>query len=254
MVQVIANLLTNAAKYTEDGGEIRLSAVREDDWGVVSVRDNGIGIGPELLPHVFELFVQADQSASRAQGGLGIGLTLVRNLVELHGATVEARSPGLGGGSEFVVRLPLVEAAICNSYREADSAPSRAIRRRLLVVDDNQDAARMLATLLRLKGQEVRVAHDGAAALELLKAEQPDLVFLDLGMPGMDGYEVARRIRSEPDIAHIKLAALTGWGQEEDRRRTAEAGFDCHLTKPLDARTLDAVLAQLSPVGTHSTF
>jgi PAS domain S-box-containing protein len=245
MVQAIANLLTNAAKYTEDDGSIWLSAVRDGAAAVVCVRDNGIGIAPEMLPHVFELFVQADQSSSRAQGGLGIGLTLVRNLVELHGATVEARSRGLGSGSEFVIRLPLTKGPRCESSSAPAAVPSRPIRRRLLIVDDNQDAAKMLATLLRLKGQEVRVAHDGAAALEMLSGERPDLVFLDLGMPGLDGYEVARRIRSRPDLAGVKLAALTGWGQDEDRRRTSEAGFDCHLTKPLDVRTIDALLAEL---------
>ena len=249
MVQVIANLLTNAAKYTQEGGTIRLSAVRDDDSAVLSVCDNGIGIAPEMLPHVFELFVQADPSASRAQGGLGIGLTLVRNLVELHGATVEARSPGLGAGSEFIVRLPLVKASPSGSLHTGNAVPPPVPRRRLLIVDDNQDAARMLAALLRLKGQDVRVAHDGAGALALLQSERPDLVFLDLGMPGMDGYEVARRIRSQPELAAVKLAALTGWGQDEDRRRTSEAGFDCHLTKPLDAKTIDAVLAELRPGG-----
>jgi CheY-like chemotaxis protein len=244
MAQVLANLLTNAAKYTEDGGEIRLTAHRDAGHAVVSVRDTGIGIAPDMLPHVFELFVQVDHEATRAQGGLGIGLTLVRNLVEMHGGDVQARSPGLGEGSEFIVRVPLT-----NTQREGTDATrpastaDHAHGKRLMVVDDNRDAANTLALLLQLKGNTVRVAHDGQSALEIAAGFRPDLIFLDIGMPKMDGYEVARRIRLSSDLKQIKLAALTGWGQEEDRQRSVEAGFDHHLVKPPQAHEIDFVLA-----------
>jgi PAS domain S-box-containing protein len=243
MAQVLANLLTNAAKYTADGGQIHLSVRHEDDQGLISVRDNGIGIAPDLLPQVFELFVQADHATTRAQGGLGIGLTLVRNLMEMHSGEVEAHSEGLDRGSEFVVRLPVLRSvgvADCIPV-PAESAPS-AGRKRLLVVDDNRDAANTLALLLKLKGHTVRVAHDGQTALEIAASDRPDLIFLDIGMPGMDGYEVARRLRLDPDLRHIRLAALTGWGQAEDRRRSAESGFHHHLVKPPAAAEIDAVL------------
>ena len=247
MAQVIANLLTNAAKYTEDGGTIALTATRREDMALLTVRDNGIGIAPDMLPHIFELFVQADSTSTRAQGGLGIGLTLARNLVELHGGGIEARSPGLGQGSEFTLRLPLIvgPASTPRAEQHDERRPQTGGVRELLIVDDNRDAAKMLAMLLRLKGHSVRVVHNGAAALEALGALTPELVFLDIGMPGMDGYEVARCIRGRSEWADIKLVALTGWGQAEDRRRTAEAGFDQHLVKPPDPLAIDAVLAEL---------
>jgi len=248
LAQVITNLLTNAAKYTEPGGRIRLIGGREGNEAVLRIQDNGIGIGPDMLPHVFELFVQVDHAAARSQGGLGIGLTLVKNLVEMHAGTVEAHSEGLGKGSEFVVRLPISS----QRPREHSTAESEQTTRptspsgfRLLVVDDNQDAASTLAMLLKLQGHEVQTAYSGPAALEMVKRSAPDVVFLDIGMPGMDGYEVARRIRQEPGLERIVLAALTGWGQQEDRRRTAEAGFDHHLVKPPELSALDAVLTGL---------
>jgi PAS domain S-box-containing protein len=248
LTQVFGNLLTNAAKYTEANGRIWLSARRDGGHAVLSIRDTGIGIAPDMLPHVFELFVQADHTSTRAQGGLGIGLTLVKNLVEMHGGTVEARSSGLGGGSEFVVTLPLVvpvSTPANGSDRDGFRAPPATSGYRLLVVDDNRDAALSLAVLLRLQGHDVQVAHDGPTALQVAMRFQPDLMFLDLGMPRMDGYEVARRIRSTPELSRIKLAALTGWGQQEDRRRTAEAGFDHHLVKPPEPKLVEALLAEL---------
>lgn len=246
MVQVVANLLTNAARYTEDGGTIALTVTRHEDMASLTVRDNGIGIAPDMLPHIFDLFVQADSTSTRAQGGLGVGLTLARTLIELHGGRIEARSPGLGEGSEFTLRFPLMDGP-ANSPRGEDEGrrPQTGAVRELLIVDDNRDAAKMLAMLLRLKGHSVRVVHDGASALEAVGAHSPELVFLDIGMPGMDGYEVARRIRGRAEWANIKLVALTGWGQEEDRRRTAEAGFDHHLVKPPDPAEIDTVLTEL---------
>jgi PAS domain S-box-containing protein len=252
LTQVIGNLLTNAAKYTDPGGRIWLTAERDGDMAVLRVRDNGIGIAPNLLPNVFELFVQADHSSTKAQGGLGIGLTLVKNLVEMHNGVVQARSEGLGRGCEFVVKLPLVLQAL-----GPDHAPRKGRRtlrppspsgKRLLVVDDNEDSANSLAMMLRLNGHEVRVAFSGVAALEMTKVYTPDMVFLDIGMPGMDGYEVARRMRQQPGLQNIVLVALTGWGQQEDRRRTAEAGFNHHLVKPLDPDALERLLVEAKRV------
>lgn len=247
MAQVFANLFNNAAKYTPAGGRISLSAKREGADIEVRVRDTGIGIAPELLSGIFDLFVQADPSASRSQGGLGIGLTLVKSLVEMHGGTICARSGGLGRGSEFVVRLPLARAQSADGSRDSASMqlPPARIIRRVLVIDDNQDAAETLALLLQLEGHEVHVAHDGPAGLEAAVSLRPDVIFLDLGMPGMDGYEVARRLRQEPGLKETRLAALTGWGQQEDRRRSAEAGFDAHLVKPVDPTAIHLFLSDV---------
>ncbi len=247
LAQVVGNLLTNSAKYSEPHGQIWLTAWREDDQAVLSVRDMGIGIAPDMLPHVFELFVQADHASTKAQGGLGIGLTLVKNLVEMHNGSVQAHSAGLGQGSEFTVRLPLVSVEPIEDAT-APLEPEQAAPisgHRLLVVDDNHDAAISLSMLLRLQGHEVRVAHDGASALEIVARFRPDLIFLDIGMPGMDGYEVARRIRKMPGLDTTILVALTGWGQREDRRRTAEAGFNHHLVKPPEPLAVEAILASL---------
>jgi PAS domain S-box-containing protein len=247
LVQVVGNLLTNAAKYSEARGHIRLTAWREGAGVALRVRDTGIGIAPDVLPHVFELFVQADHASNKSQGGLGIGLTLVKNLVEMHGGNVEAHSDGLGEGAEFVVRLPLLAGQRPEPSAEADGErqDGAAPGHRLLVVDDNRDAALSLAMLLRLQGHEVHVAHDGPSALEVAKSLRPALVFLDIGMPGMDGYEAARRLRQTPGFEKTVLAALTGWGQREDRRRSAEAGFDHHLVKPPDPKAVEDLLASL---------
>jgi PAS domain S-box-containing protein len=254
LAQVIANLLNNAAKYTEPGGRIWLITGREGDEAIVRVKDTGIGIAPALLAHIFDLFVQADHARGRTQGGMGIGLTLVRSLVGLHGGRVEAYSEGPNRGSEFVIRLPaLPDARRGRTAAEAEPAAgppdSVPARRRVLVVDDNVDAADSLALVLRLEGQDVCVAHDGAKALEVAGTFRPDLVFLDLGMPGMDGYEVARRLRQQPGLEQVVLVALTGWGQAEDRRRTHEARFDHHLTKPADPQVLRRLLDESRGVG-----
>ncbi len=253
IAQVVGNLLANAARYTERGGRIELDARREDDRAVIRVRDTGVGIAPEVLPRIFGLFVQGDHSSTRSQGGLGIGLTLVRNLVELHGGTVEARSDGPGLGSEFTVRLPvepvdragLAGLAAPRAGRPRRQGSPRA-GRRILVVDDNRDAAESLALWLRMQGHEVEVAHDGPSALEAAASFRPRLVLLDLGMPGMDGYEVARRLRGQPGADGVRLAALTGWGGHEYRRRTLEAGFDHHLVKPVEPRKLEELLESLA--------
>ncbi len=247
LAQVVGNILTNAAKYTEPNGRIGLRAERDGNMALLRVWDNGIGIAPAMLPRIFELFVQVDHASTRAQGGLGIGLTLVKNLVEMHNGRVEARSDGLGQGCEFIVSLPIQAQALSRddgpqAGRQTDEPPSQS-GHRLLVVDDNQDAANSLAMLLRLQGHEVRVAFSGVAALEMTKDYAPDVVFLDIGMPGMDGYEVARRLRQQPGLENVVLAALTGWGQQEDRRRTAEAGFDRHLVKPVEPAALEGLLA-----------
>lgn len=249
LAQVVGNLLTNAAKYTEPRGRIWLTADRDGDMAVLRVRDNGIGITPTMLPRIFELFMQADHASTKSQGGLGIGLTLVKNLVQMHNGSVEAKSAGLGQGSEFIVRLPISVQAIAQlrdgGTGQQQSAPTPA-GHRLLIVDDNQDAANSLAMLLKLQGHEVRVAHNGPAALEITKGYTPDVVFLDIGMPGMDGYEVARRLRQQAGLENVVLAALTGWGQKEDRRRTSEAGFDHHLVKPPEPKAVEKLLADLS--------
>lgn len=238
--QVLANLLNNAAKYTEPGGRIALEAGREGQDAVILVRDSGVGIDPALLPHVFGMFIQADQSLDRSQGGLGIGLTLVRSLVELHGGTVSARSEGLGRGSEFVVTLPIAANAAPSRLEDRDRLAERLWTEptRILIVDDNVDGARMMARLLKAKGSEVRVASDGPSALEAVRSYTPDLLLLDIGLPGMDGYEVARRLRQIPGLDRTLLVALTGYGQADDRRRALEVGFDDHLVKPVGADDL----------------
>jgi signal transduction histidine kinase/CheY-like chemotaxis protein len=240
LTQVFANLLNNAAKYTNHGGRISISTRRDHGDAVISVKDNGIGIAPNVLAQVFDMFMQVDRSTRRSQGGLGIGLTLVRSLVGMHGGTVEARSDGPGLGSEFIVRLPLIvdKSVSEEEPRRIKPLPSR----RILIVDDSRDGGESLATLLRVLGAEVALAHSGRTALEYVDTFRPDVVLLDIGMPGMDGYEVARRIRANPANRTISLIALTGWGQDEDRRRSVAAGFDHHLVKPADIEQLRQLL------------
>ncbi|WP_052452022.1 hybrid sensor histidine kinase/response regulator [Noviherbaspirillum autotrophicum] len=241
--QVFANLLNNAAKYTEDGGCIWLSAWREGGVATIEVRDSGVGIPPDMLPHVFDIFAQAGDAEGRWQGGIGIGLYLVRRLVEMHGGSVDASSAGPGKGSRFVVRLPLVEGCIYqpdSGNSAAQAAPMR--RKRVLIVDDNHDAAESLGMLLEHFGAETQVAHDGQAALQALDTSHPEVVLLDIGMPGMNGYEVARHIRQQPRFDGLLLIALSGWGGEEDRRRSKECGFDHHLVKPVDINALRSLL------------
>jgi signal transduction histidine kinase/ActR/RegA family two-component response regulator len=243
LTQVFANLLNNAAKYTPERGKITLTAQKRDGRAVISVRDSGEGIAPEMLARVFEMFTQAPPAAAQAKGGLGIGLTLVRQLVELHGGAVEAFSEGPGMGSEFIVTLPLLVAAAAGSAKspEADAADSRFFGRRMLVVDDNADGADSLGLLLEMLGADVRVVYDGHAALEALDTFQPSVVLLDVGMPDLDGYEVARRMRARGGN-QLTIIAITGWGQPDDRARSREAGFDEHLTKPPDLEQLRHLL------------
>jgi PAS domain S-box-containing protein len=245
LAQVLANLLNNASKYTHEGGHIGLSAQRDGDQVVVSVRDDGAGIPPEMLPRVFDLFTQADRTLHRAQGGLGIGLTLVRSIVEMHGGSVEARSEGPGRGSEFRVHLPMAEHVPPPERAIEPPAARNTRHHRILVVDDNHDSADSLEMVLQFLGAEVQTVYDGPAALEAMGRYRPCAMFLDIGMPDMDGYEVARRVRASPQGRDVTLVALTGWGQQDDRRRSREAGFDCHLVKPADVESLRAVLANL---------
>ena len=250
MEQVVVNLLTNAAKYTDEAGHIWLTVEQEGEAAVLRVRDTGTGIAPELLPRIFDLFTQAERSLDRSQGGLGIGLSLVQRLVDLHGGTVEVYSV-LGQGSEFVVRLPVVLTALPSSTpRPTDMAPPPGAGCRVLVVDDNKDAAVMLAMLLEASGHDVRMVHDGPAALKATIDDRPDVVLLDIGLPGLDGFEVAKRIRRQPMLEHIVLVALTGYGQESDRERSRAAGFDHHLVKPADFEKVRDILATVSEKAT----
>jgi len=239
--QVFANMLNNAAKYTPEGGDIALEAHRDGNVAVVTVSDTGEGIDSKQLPRLFEMFSQIDRTARRSQGGLGIGLALARRLAEMHGGSVEAESDGLGKGSRFTVRLPLGSAASVAAGKAHEHR--RLSPQRVLVVDDNRDAAVSLGMLLGSLGADVRVAHDGPSALSEFDAHRPAIVLLDIGMPGMDGYDVARAIRNRADGARVPLVALTGWGQADDRDRAAEAGFDHHLVKPADIGTLQALMA-----------
>jgi PAS domain S-box-containing protein len=245
LAQVFGNLLNNAAKYTESGGQIWLTARREGDNACVVVKDNGSGMPSEVLPRIFDMFMQVDGSTGRSQGGLGIGLTLVKRLVEMHGGTVEARSDGLGRGSEFAVRLRLAANARPESLNSGATPHQVLSPRRILVIDDNRDAADSLALLLRMLGANVQAVYSGRDGLEAVRQSHPAVVLLDIGMPEMDGYEVARCIRRESDGHQITLIALSGWGQEEDRRRSAAAGFDHHLIKPADLKVLEDLLAGL---------
>ena len=236
LAQVVANLLNNAAKYTPERGRIWLQLEQDDDYAVIHVRDTGIGIPSDLLPRVFDLFVQADRSLDRARGGLGLGLTLVRQLVELHGGTVLAHSGGAGKGSEFAVRLPLDR---CGQPAEAPLTSGRPGQRtdspqRILIVDDHADSAAMLAELLRMHGQEVRTAGNGAMAIQVAKSFRPGVVLLDIGLPGMDGFEIARRLRNLFSEEELRLVALSGFGHPEALRQSRDAGFQDHIVKPVD--------------------
>ena len=250
--QVFANLLNNAAKYTEPGGKVWLNAKRQGDQAVVSVCDTGIGIPPEKLPKVFNLFAQVDTGTGRAQGGLGIGLALARRLVEMHGGRIDARSSGPGEGSEFRVHLPLAREQdrrrVSDPHR-SDRSGSDTSGHRVMVVDDNRDAAESLGMLLRLRGMHVHVAHDGASALKAFPTFHPTVVLLDLGMPGMDGYEVAEQIRRRPDSGKVTLIALTGWGHAEFRQRSRESGFAHHLVKPVELDALLGLLGSIQPAA-----
>jgi PAS domain S-box-containing protein len=250
LAQAFGNLLNNAAKYTPPGGQVRLRMWQEGSQAFVEIQDNGIGIPPELLDQVFGLFAQVEGSGHRAAGGLGIGLFLVRSLVQMHGGSVRAASPGTGQGCTFTVQLPCLppaqDAATDGPAREEQAVASSAAR--VLVVDDNEDAADTLTTFLGMLGVQARAVHDGPSALPAAVDFAPDLVLLDIGLPGMDGYEVARAMRRQPQLARVTLVALTGWGAEDDRRRAMEAGFDQHLTKPVDLKVLEDMLRHVPPV------
>jgi len=244
--QVVVNLLNNAAKYTDEGGHIWLTVQQEDDACVLRVRDTGIGITPELMPRIFDLFTQAARSLARSQGGLGIGLCLVHQLVTMHGGTVEAYS-ALGQGSEFVVRLPMVVSPASQPPSPPkETAEPTGPSLRVLVVDDNVDAAQSLAMLLKDSGHQVRMAHTGPTALEAALDYRPNVVLLDIGLPEMDGYEVAKRIREQPFLKNIVLVAMTGYGQDTDRQRSQEVGFNAHLVKPADFGKVQQILATVS--------
>ena len=246
LAQVFSNLLINAAKYTDPGGRIQLRAFQQDDQVVVSVRDNGIGISADMLPRVFNMFFQSHSALARAEGGLGVGLSLVRGLLALHGGSVEARSEGTGRGSEFTVRLPLGAAASAVTDAEAEAEQISAdAGLKILVVDDNQDAADTCAMLLETSGHHVQTAYTGRQALELARAFRPHAVLLDIGLPDVDGYKLAEQVRATRWGRDTVLVAVTGWGQEADRQRAVAAGFDHHLVKPISAETVEALLQSL---------
>lgn len=245
--QVVVNLLTNAAKYTDDGGHIWLTVQQAGDECVLRVRDTGVGIAPELLPRIFDLFTQAERSLDRSQGGLGIGLALVHRLVEMHQGRVEVSSV-LGQGSEFVVRLPVVLTAASQPPAAPKATPApTGPSLRVLVVDDNVDAAQSLALLLQLSRHEVHTAHDGPTALEAASAFRPNVVLLDIGLPKLDGYAVARTLRQQPVHKHVVLVAMTGYGQDSDRQNSRAAGFDHHMVKPVDFGKVLQILANVAP-------
>jgi signal transduction histidine kinase/integral membrane sensor domain MASE1 len=242
LAQVLVNLLNNSAKYTEPGGRIRLSARCEQSEVLISVEDNGIGIPADMLPRVFDMFTQADRTLDHSRGGLGIGLTLVRRLVEMHAGKIEVRSVR-GQGTTFIIRLPVLSApARAQRRRVVEPRAPGTSRQRVLIVDDNEDSALSLATLLDLSGNETRIAHDGLQAIAMADSTRPDVVLLDIGLPGRSGYEVARHIRAQPWGKSALLIAITGWGQDDDRRRSEEAGFDAHLVKPIDPVALERLL------------
>jgi CheY-like chemotaxis protein/anti-sigma regulatory factor (Ser/Thr protein kinase) len=264
LTQALGNVLANAAKYTEPQGRISLVARQSDGMVEIRVRDSGIGIPAALLPLIFDMFTQLNHETGRSQSGLGIGLALVRRLLDMHGGTVTASSEGDGMGSEFLIRLPVIANDIAratavgdrhmngrdvstaaSTSADADGRGTSQVRRRILVADDNSDALESLATLLELGGHEVFSAANGALALECAERHLPEVALLDIGMPKLDGYEVARRIRAQPWGRKITLVALTGWGQDSDRRRSGEAGFDSHLVKPLDLDKLMELLGRL---------
>jgi CheY-like chemotaxis protein len=259
LTQVFMNLLNNAAKYTPNPGHIWLNVEQAGDTVIVRVKDTGIGIAAENLPHLFDLFYQVDRSFTRTEGGLGLGLTLVQRLVAMHGGTVEVRSDGVNRGSEFIVHLPVlpaVSASDASNTRETMAATAASQRRRILVADDFPQSAAILARLLRQDGHEVQIAHDGIEAVETAAWFRPDVAVLDIAMPKLDGYDAARMIREQAWGKPIILIALSGWGQQLDRERTKAAGFDAHLTKPAKYETLMTLLNQIqldgsAPMDSH---
>ena len=252
--QVFVNLLNNAAKYSENGGHIEVHVERQRSNVVVSVKDAGIGIPSEHLPRLFDLFTQVEHSLAKSQGGLGVGLALVKRLVEKHGGQVEAISEGPGKGSEFLVRLPIATLAAQLAPSATEATATKPPPLRVLIVDDNRDAADSVAMMLELEGHDVRTAYTGRAALELGNAFEPQVVLLDIGLPGLDGHEVCRQIRARAWGERSVLIALTGWGQTDDRRRSHAAGFDHHLVKPIDFDALSALLPRGATENMHPSM
>jgi CheY-like chemotaxis protein len=242
LAQVLANLLNNSAKYTNPGGDIELIVEAQGSDVLVRVRDNGMGIAPDKLTNIFDMFSQVEGAIERSQGGLGVGLNLVRRLVEMHGGRVEAYSDGPGKGSEFSVRLSVVLTAGPEHKQILGDSVSGRSRFRILIVDDNQDSAKSLAMLLAINGHETRTARDGLEAVEAAKSFRPDVAILDIGLPKLNGYDVCRSIRAQPWGADMTIIALSGWGRDEDKSRSREAGFDLHLVKPVDPAELERLL------------
>jgi len=246
LAQVFGNLLNNSCKYTPPGGRIWIHAERQGGEAIVTVSDNGTGIPPDKIDSIFDMFTQVDRSLERSQGGLGIGLTLVKRLVEMHGGSVAAKSAGQGQGSEFVVRLPILAERSEAVQPPAAAAQPPLSSRRILIADDNKDAAESLSMLLQITGHETFMAHDGVEAIAAAEKHRPDVILLDIGMPRLNGLDVCHRIRKEPWGSGITIIALTGWGQEEDRRQSHEAGFDGHLVKPVDYNALLELLGSMN--------
>lgn len=242
LAQVLSNLLTNAGKYTDPAGQIRLRASCAADTVTISIVDTGIGLASDTIANVFEMFSQVTSSRDRSEGGLGIGLALAKGLVGLHGGQIEARSAGMGQGSEFIVRLPLRRTSLPQQKQTIHSTSARPVTRRVLIADDNRDAAESLATLLRLDGHDVTVVHDGREALAAFSAVQPEVALLDIGMPELNGYEVARQVRQGSLGRAVTLIAVTGWGQDKDKVQALAAGFNHHFTKPIEADHLCELL------------
>ena len=248
LAQVVSNLLNNAAKYTPPGGQVDLTLARDDYHGILRVRDNGIGLAPESIARIFDMFVQVDRSLERSQAGLGVGLTLARRLVELHGGSIDVASAGIGQGSEFTVRIPLTLARVESAKAAEAAGPQSSPRRRVLLADDNVDFVASMGELLAAHGHEVRTARDGAEALAIAAEFVPEVAFLDIGMPKVHGYEVARQLRQREATRACLLVAVTGWGQENDRRRAREAGFDRHLVKPVSPGDIEAIVESAAPL------
>lgn len=246
LAQVLSNLLTNAARYTDPEGTVELLARREDEELVICVRDTGIGFTPEAATHLFKMFSRVNSGPEHSEDGLGIGLALARGLVELHGGTLAASSAGPGQGSEFTVRLPIRATSESCKPEQSQPAPASRTSLRVLVADDNRDAAESLAILLQIEGHDVHVVHDGRAAMDAFAPLQPEVAILDIGMPGLNGYEIARRVRQGPLGRAITLIAVTGWGQDADKARALDAGFNHHFTKPVDPERLTDLLRGLS--------
>jgi CheY-like chemotaxis protein len=247
--QIISNLLTNAVKYTPDGGHVVVALEKEGDSAAIRVADDGVGIAPERIGIIFELFAQAENAIGRAQGGMGIGLALVRNLVELHGGSVSARSDGLGRGSEFVVKLPLATAQQIAEPREAPRPAPHTGKRKIVIVEDNADVRELLRLKLRRLGHEVAGVSDGRDGVTTIVESKPDMALIDIGLPGIDGYQVARQVRSRMGD-RVVLVAVSGFGQPEDKRKAIEAGFDEHLTKPADVNDIENILERFPPRNT----